>query len=154
MLRSRAAEPQHLRRRLPSIALTSTPSSERDSHDLQAQEHIAFRLVTATLRQLRVHEMPKQLYGDQLSGARPQQFVKDFTASPAWTKSWATGSPTTRSLKSASRRTRKRHGIAYRDEDGQKCYRRRPDVGSARRRAGSAHPRGQQDSAGDPCPTP
>ena len=33
-----------------------------------------------TLTNFRIHDMPRQLYGDQLSGERLQQFVKDFSA--------------------------------------------------------------------------
>jgi len=74
-----------------------------------------------TLTNFRIHDMPAQLYGDQLAGEKLQQFVKDFTAFRL-DEVMGDWKPYDQILKSALRRTCKRHGIAYRDEDGQKCY--------------------------------
>ena len=74
-----------------------------------------------TLTNFRIHDMPAQLYGDQLAGERLQWFVKDFTAYRL-DEVMGDWKPYDQILKSALQRTCKRHGIAYRDEDGQKCY--------------------------------
>ena len=74
-----------------------------------------------TLTNFRIHDMPKQLYGEQLSGERLQQFVKDFSAYRL-DEVMGDWKPYDQILKSALRRSCKRHGIAYRDEDAQKCY--------------------------------
>ena len=74
-----------------------------------------------TLTNFRIHDMPQQIYGDQLSGERLRQFVKDFSAYRL-DEVMGDWKPYDQILKSALRRTCERHGIAYRDEDAQQCY--------------------------------
>jgi 2-haloacid dehalogenase len=126
MLRTHRAEPHHLRRALPSIAAISTrPTSERTM--TYRPKYITFDCY-GTLTNFRINDMPQKLYGDQLAGERLQQFVKDFGF---YRFDEATGDwkPYDQVLKAALQRTCKRHGIAYRDEDGQKCYEAVPSWG-------------------------
>jgi 2-haloacid dehalogenase len=117
MLRARRAEPQHLRWRLPSIAAST--SQQRGDMTFRPK-YITFDCY-GTLTNFRIHDMPQKLYGSQLSGERLERFVKDFTAYRL-DEAMADWKPYDQVLKSALSRTCKRHGIAYRDEDGEACY--------------------------------
>ena len=98
-----------------------------------------------TLTNFRVNEMPQQLYGDQLTGERLQQFIHDFRVYRL-DEVMGDWKPFDQILKSALRRACKRNGIAYRDEDGQKCYDAvptwgpHPDVPEALTRVGNKIP--------------
>jgi len=81
-----------------------------------------------TLTNFRINDMPAKLYGEQLAGERLEQFKKDFTAYRL-DEVMGDWKPYDQILKSALRRTCKRHGITYRDEDGQKCYEAVPTWG-------------------------
>jgi 2-haloacid dehalogenase len=74
-----------------------------------------------TLTYFRMHEVAYDIYGGQLPPARMDQFVKDFAAYRL-DEVMGDWKPYDQVLKSAVARTCKRHGVAYRDEDGQKFY--------------------------------
>jgi 2-haloacid dehalogenase len=74
-----------------------------------------------TLIYFRMHEVAHGIVGDQLPPERMQQFLKDFSALRL-DEAMGDWKPYDQVLKSAWARTCKRHGVAYRDEDGQKFY--------------------------------
>ncbi|HVZ44861.1 MAG TPA: haloacid dehalogenase type II [Ramlibacter sp.] len=81
-----------------------------------------------TLTNFRINDMPAKLYGEQLTGERLERFKKDFTAYRL-DEAMGDWKPYDQVLKAALRRTCKRHGIAYSDEDGQACYEAVPTWG-------------------------
>jgi 2-haloacid dehalogenase len=74
-----------------------------------------------TLIYFRMHEVAHGIVGEQLPPERMQQFLKDFSALRL-DEAMGDWKPYDQVLKSAWARTCKRHGVAYRDEDGQKFY--------------------------------
>jgi 2-haloacid dehalogenase len=74
-----------------------------------------------TLIYFRMHELAYDLYSSQLPRDRMHQFVKDFAAYRL-DEVMGDWKPYDQVLKSAVSRACKRHGIPYRDEDGQKFY--------------------------------
>ena len=74
-----------------------------------------------TLIYMRFHEVARDLYGDQLEPARMDEFVKDFAAY-RFDEACGDWKPYDQVLKSALQRTCKRHGLAYREQDGQRIY--------------------------------
>jgi 2-haloacid dehalogenase len=119
MLRGRPAEPQHLRRGLPSIGCTCHPSTSETTMIFKPK-YITFDCY-GTLIYFRMHEVAHSIVGDQLPPERMQQFLKDFSALRL-DEAMGDWKPYDEVLKSAWARTCKRHGVTYRDEDGQKFY--------------------------------
>jgi 2-haloacid dehalogenase len=74
-----------------------------------------------TLTYFRMHEVAYGIVGEQLPAERMQQFTKDFSALRL-DEVMGDWKPYDQVLKSAWARVCKRHGVAYRDEDGQKFY--------------------------------
>jgi 2-haloacid dehalogenase len=74
-----------------------------------------------TLTYFRMHEVAYAIVGEQLSPERMQQFIKDFSAL-RFDEAMGDWKPYDQVLKSAWARVCKRHGVTYRDEDGQKFY--------------------------------
>jgi 2-haloacid dehalogenase len=74
-----------------------------------------------TLTNFRMHEVASGIVGAQLPTERMPQFIKDFTAYRL-DEVMGDWKPYDQVLKSAWSRVCKRHGLAYRDEDGQKFY--------------------------------
>ncbi|MBI5275776.1 MAG: haloacid dehalogenase type II [Burkholderiales bacterium] len=74
-----------------------------------------------TLTYFRMHELAYDMYAGQLPAERLHQFVKDFSAYRL-DEVMGDWKPYDQVLKSALQRTCKRHGVTYREEDGQKYY--------------------------------
>jgi 2-haloacid dehalogenase len=74
-----------------------------------------------TLTNFRMHEVASGIVGAQLPTERMPQFIKDFTAYRL-DEVMGDWKPYDQVLKSAWARVCKRHGVPYRDEDGQKFY--------------------------------
>jgi 2-haloacid dehalogenase len=74
-----------------------------------------------TLTNFRMHEVAQDIVQGQLPPERMQQLIKDFAAYRL-DEVMGDWKPYDQFLKSAWQRTCKRHGLAYRDEDGQKFY--------------------------------
>ena len=74
-----------------------------------------------TLTYFRMHEVAYSIVGEQLPPERMQQFIKDFSALRL-DEAMGDWKPYDQVLKSAWARVCKRHGITYREEDGQKFY--------------------------------
>jgi 2-haloacid dehalogenase len=74
-----------------------------------------------TLTYFRMHEMALDMYDGQLPNDRLRQFVRDFSAYRL-DEVMGDWKPYVEVLKSALQRACKRHGLTYRDEDGQKYY--------------------------------
>jgi len=74
-----------------------------------------------TLTYFRMHEVAYDIYSGQLPQERLHQFVKDFGAYRL-DEVMGDWKPYDQVLKSAISRACKRHGVKYRDEDGQKFY--------------------------------
>ena len=74
-----------------------------------------------TLIYFRMHEIAQDMYGDKLEPARMQQFIRDFS-SYRLDEVMGDWKPYDQVLKSALQRTCKRHGVEYRDQDGQRYY--------------------------------
>jgi 2-haloacid dehalogenase len=74
-----------------------------------------------TLIYFRMHELAYDIYSSQLPRDRMHQFIKDFAAYRL-DEVMGDWKPYDQVLKSAVSRACKRHGLAYRDEDGQKFY--------------------------------
>jgi 2-haloacid dehalogenase len=74
-----------------------------------------------TLTYFRMHELAHDMYEDQLPPEQLNQFVLDFAA---YRRDEVMGDwkPYVEVLKASLERTCKRHGVVYRDEDGQKYY--------------------------------
>ena len=75
----------------------------------------------STLTYFRMHELAYAIVGEQLSPERMQQFIKDFSALRL-DEAMGDWKPYDQVLKSSWARVCKRHGVPYRDEDGQKFY--------------------------------
>src|SRR5205823_9605922 len=69
----------------------------------------------------RMHEMALDMYEGQLPTEQLRQFVRDFNAYRL-DEVMGDWKPYADVLKSALARACKRHGLKYRDEDGQKYY--------------------------------
>ncbi len=74
-----------------------------------------------TLTYFRMHEMAFDMYAGQLPPQQLNQFVRDFGAYRI-DEVMGDWKPYDQVLKSALARACKRHGLVYRDEDGQKIY--------------------------------
>ena len=74
-----------------------------------------------TLIYFRMHELAYDIYSSQLPRERMHQFIKDFAAYRL-DEVMGDWKPYDQVLKSAVSRACKRHGLTYRDEDGQKFY--------------------------------
>jgi len=74
-----------------------------------------------TLTYFRMHEMAYDMYAGQLPPEQLHQFVRDFSAYRL-DEVMGDWKPYADVLKSALQRACKRHGVQYRDEDGQKYY--------------------------------
>jgi 2-haloacid dehalogenase len=74
-----------------------------------------------TLTYFRMHEMALDMYEGQLPTEQLRQFVRDFNAYRL-DEVMGDWKPYADVLKSALERACKRHGLKYRDEDGQKYY--------------------------------
>jgi 2-haloacid dehalogenase len=74
-----------------------------------------------TLTYFRMHEMAYDMYAGKLEPAQLDQFVRDFSVYRL-DEVMGDWKPYDQVLKSALQRTCKRHGLTYRDEDGQKYY--------------------------------
>jgi 2-haloacid dehalogenase len=74
-----------------------------------------------TLTYFRMHELALDMYDGQLPADQLRQFVRDFSAYRL-DEVMGDWKPYVDVLKSALQRTCRRHGVAYRDEDGQKYY--------------------------------
>jgi 2-haloacid dehalogenase len=74
-----------------------------------------------TLTYFRMHELAYEIVGDRLPAAQMQQFVKDFGALRL-DEVMGDWKPYDQVLKSAWERVCKRHGVAYREEDGRRFY--------------------------------
>jgi 2-haloacid dehalogenase len=74
-----------------------------------------------TLIYFRMHELAYDIYASQLPRERMHQFIKDFAAYRL-DEVMGDWKPYDQVLKSAVSRACKRHGLTYRDEDGQKFY--------------------------------
>jgi 2-haloacid dehalogenase len=74
-----------------------------------------------TLTYFRMHEIALDMYEGQLPTEQLRQFVRDFSAYRL-DEVMGDWKPYVDVLKSALQRACKRHGLKYRDEDGQKYY--------------------------------
>jgi 2-haloacid dehalogenase len=74
-----------------------------------------------TLTYFRMHEIALDMYEGQLPTEQLRQFVRDFSAYRL-DEVMGDWKPYVDVLKSALQRACKRHGLEYRDEDGQKYY--------------------------------
>jgi 2-haloacid dehalogenase len=74
-----------------------------------------------TLTYFRMHEIALNMYAGQLPNDRLRQFVRDFSAYRL-DEVMGDWKPYDQVIKSALQRACKRHGLKYRDEDGQKYY--------------------------------
>jgi 2-haloacid dehalogenase len=74
-----------------------------------------------TLTYFRMHEIALDMYDGQLPNEQLRQFVRDFSAYRL-DEVMGDWKPYDQVLKSALQRACKRHGLKYRDEDGQKYY--------------------------------
>ena len=74
-----------------------------------------------TLTYFRMHEMALDMYEGQLPTEQLRQFVRDFNAYRL-DEVMGDWKPYADVLKSALERACRRHGLKYRDEDGQKYY--------------------------------
>jgi 2-haloacid dehalogenase len=74
-----------------------------------------------TLTYFRMHEIAQDMYDGQLPNEQLRQFVRDFSAYRL-DEVMGDWKPYDQVLKSALQRACKRHGLKYRDEDGQKYY--------------------------------
>jgi 2-haloacid dehalogenase len=74
-----------------------------------------------TLINFRMHEVATQIYASQLPAERLPLFLKDFAAYRL-DEVMGDWKPYDQVLKSAIARTCKRHGVAFREEDGRKFY--------------------------------
>ena len=74
-----------------------------------------------TLTYFRMHELAYDIYQGQLPAEQMQRFVKDFSAYRL-DEVMGDWKPYDQVIKSALQRACKRHGLAYRDQDGQKFY--------------------------------
>lgn len=74
-----------------------------------------------TLTNFRLHEIALDMYQGMLPAEQLRQFVRDFAAYRL-DEVMGDWKPYVEVLKSALQRACKRHGLAYRDEDGQKHY--------------------------------
>lgn len=74
-----------------------------------------------TLTYFRMHETAQDMYAGQMPPEKLHQFIRDFSAYRL-DEVMGDWKPYVDVLKSALQRACKRHGVTYRDEDGQKYY--------------------------------
>lgn len=74
-----------------------------------------------TLTCFRMGDLARTMFADRISAARMDQFVKDFSGY-RFDEVLGAWKPYVDVLKSALERTCRRHGIAYREEEGQAYY--------------------------------
>src|SRR5512145_3156064 len=74
-----------------------------------------------TLTNFRMREIAQDMYAPQMPPEKLRQFIADFSAYRL-DEVMGDWKPYVDVLKSALQRACKRHGVAYRDEDGQKYY--------------------------------
>jgi 2-haloacid dehalogenase len=74
-----------------------------------------------TLTNFRMREIAQDMYANQMPPEKLRQFIGDFSAYRL-DEVMGDWKPYVDVLKSALQRACKRHGVAYRDEDGQKYY--------------------------------